>query len=214
MQIDGLNVAEASIKRRDHIKPLANLKPGITRLIAVVLREEDTSQYFEYELTAFPTSLFKENCMRKAVKAQLAKSLTDSVDCSEHRRQILNVLDGGALLHRVKWGKKMSYQQIAQQYVYGQSCVVFYGYEQGPSKKDHEHQRRAKKVCADIQLSESMEAYRNQEVFLANEKNKNQFILLISKYLRENGQVVHSSTGDADTMMFNVRFSMQVRVVM
>ncbi len=145
--------------------------------------------------------------MRKAVKAQLAKSLTDSVDCSEHRRQILNVLDGGALLHRVKWGIKMSYQQIEQQYVsyvrgkYEQSCVVFDGYEQGPSIKDHEHQRRAKKVCADIQLSESMEAYRNQEVFLANEKNKNQFILLISKYMRENGQVLHSSTGDADTMI-------------
>ncbi len=46
-----------------------------------------------------------------------------------------------------------------------------------------------------------MEAYRNQEVFLVNEKNKNKFILLISKYLRENGQVVHSSTGDADTTM-------------
>ena len=29
MQLDGLNVAEASIKRRDHIKPLADLKPGI-----------------------------------------------------------------------------------------------------------------------------------------------------------------------------------------
>ena len=29
MQIDGLNVAEASIKRSDHVKPLADLKPGI-----------------------------------------------------------------------------------------------------------------------------------------------------------------------------------------
>ena len=29
MQLDDLNVAEASIKRRDHIKPLADLKPGI-----------------------------------------------------------------------------------------------------------------------------------------------------------------------------------------
>ncbi len=35
---------------------------------------------------------------------------------------------------------------------YEQSCVVFDGYEQGPSIKDHEHQRRAEKVCADIQL--------------------------------------------------------------
>ena len=74
--------------------------------------------------------------MCNAVKAQLAKSITDSADCSEYRRQVLNVLDGGALLHRVKWGK-MSYQQIAEQYVsyvrekYGQSCVVFDGYEQG-----------------------------------------------------------------------------------
>jgi len=28
-QLDCLNVTEASIKRSDHIKPLANLKPGI-----------------------------------------------------------------------------------------------------------------------------------------------------------------------------------------
>ena len=135
------------------------------------------SPYFDYELTAFPTLLFKDNFMHKSVEAQLAKSLTDSVDSSE---QVMHVLDGGALLHRVKWGKKMPYQQVAKQYVsyvrgkYGESCVVFDGYEQGLSIKDHEHLRRVKKVCADIQLSESMEAYKNQEVFLANEKNKHQ----------------------------------------
>jgi len=33
-----------------------------------------------------------------------------------------------------------------------------------------------------------------------NKKNKQQFILLISQYLRDDGQVVHQSTGDADTM--------------
>lgn len=80
--------------------------------------------------------------MRKIVKAQLAKSLTDSEDQSEYRRQVMHVLDGGALLHRVKWGKKMSYQDIAKLYVsyvrgkYGESCIVFDGYEQGPSIKD------------------------------------------------------------------------------
>ncbi len=25
---------------------------------------------------------------------------------------------------------------------YGEACIVFDGYEQGPSTKDHEHQRR------------------------------------------------------------------------
>jgi len=47
--------------------------------------------------------------MRKSVKAQLAKSLTDSmdsVDSSKHRRQVMHVIDEAALLHRVKWGKK------------------------------------------------------------------------------------------------------------
>ena len=216
-------MGEASIKRSDHIKSLADLKPGVqvdkrklnidptilfSRLIAIVQREEDMSLYFGYELTAFPTSLFKDNFMRKAVKAQLTKSLTDSLDSSaEHRRQAINVLDGGALLHRVKWAKKKSYQEIAKQYVsyvrgkYGESCVVFDGYEQGPSIKDHEHLRRAKKICADVQLSESMEAYKDQEVFLANEKNKQQFIQLIGRYLRDDGQVVYQSDGDADTMI-------------
>jgi len=101
MQLDGSNMAETSIKRRDHIKPLADLKPGIqvdhqklninpiilfSRHITIVQREEDMSPYFDYKLTAFPTSLFKDNFMRKSVKAQLAKSLTDSMDSSEHRR--------------------------------------------------------------------------------------------------------------------------------
>ena len=124
VQHDGLNVAEASIKRSGHIKPLADLKPGVqvdqqklsinptilfSRFIAIVQREEDMRPYFDFELTAFPTSLFKDNFMRKAVKAQLAKSLTDSTDSSELRRRLKHVLDGGALLHRVKRGKKMSY---------------------------------------------------------------------------------------------------------
>ena len=90
------------------------------------------------------------------MKAQLAKSLTDSVDSCEHNRQAMHVLDGDALLHRVKWGKKLSYQEVPKQYVsyvrgkYGESCVVFDSYEQGLSIKDHEHLRHVKKVCADI----------------------------------------------------------------
>ena len=105
------------------------------------------SPYFDYVLTAFPTLLFKDNFMRKAAKAQLAKPLTDSVNVSEHKRQVKHVLDGGGLLHRVKGGKKMTYQDIAKQYVchihgkYGESCIVFDVYKQGPSIKDHEHQR-------------------------------------------------------------------------
>ena len=92
MQLNSLNVAEAAIKRRDHIKPLADLKPGI-QIDQQKLNINLIILY--YELTAFPTSLFKDNFMRKSAKAQLTKSLTDSVDSSEHKRQVMHVLDGG-----------------------------------------------------------------------------------------------------------------------
>ena len=104
----------------------------------------------------------------------------------------------------MKWAQKTTYKEIAMQYVryvqakYGYACIIFDGYNQGPSIKDHEHQRRVTKMCADIQLSESMDARVNQQTFLSNEWNKTQFILLLSHYLEENSQVVCQSAGDAD----------------
>ena len=44
-------------------------------------------------------------------------------------------------------------------------AFFFYGYEKGPSTKDQKHIRRAGKMCAEIQLSESMKALINQQTF-------------------------------------------------
>ena len=46
-----------------------------------------------------------------------------------------------------------------------------------------------------------MEAHITQQTFLKNEKNKCQFIHLLSHYLEDDGHTVHQSTGDADTMI-------------
>ena len=221
-QLSNVRVTDASIKRSDQVRSLDYLQPGIqvekkkvninptmlfSRLIAIVQREEDMASFFEYELTAIPTSLFKDYCLRKTDKAQLAKSLKNSVEPSALNLHATYILDGGALIHKVKWAKKGTYQDIVKQYVsyvrvkYGDCCIVFDGYKQGPSTKDHEHERRAKKACADIQLIDSMEAHVNQETFLSNEGNKAQFISLLSRYLKSDGQIVHNSTGDADTMI-------------
>ena len=117
LQLNGKSVLEGSIKRNDHIKPLSHLQPAIqvekqkvhidptilfSRLIAIVEREEDMEPYFDYELSSFPTSLFKDGFMRKGVKSQYG----------------------------------------------GSCCICFDGYEQGPSIKDHEHQRRAGCRCS------------------------------------------------------------------
>ena len=53
-------------------------------------------------------------------------------------------------------------------------------------------------AAADIQLRV---AHVVQETFLSNKGNKNQFILLLSHYLVSDGRTVHTSTGDADTMI-------------
>ena len=82
------------IKRSEQVKTLDSLLPGFkvdkeklvinptilfTRLIAIVQREDDMRGYFEYEFTTIPTSLFKDNAMRKTAKAQLANALTKNV---------------------------------------------------------------------------------------------------------------------------------------
>ena len=118
----------------------------------------------------------------------------------------MHVLDGGALNHKIKWAKKATYKDIAKQYVSYvrakyHSCIVYDGYEQGPSIKDQEHQRRIGKTSGDIQLRESMEAHFSQEAFLSNQRNKSQFISLLCRYFEADAHVVHNSTGDADTMI-------------
>ena len=71
------------------------------------------------------------------------------------------------------------------------SCCIYIG----PSIKDSEHQRRVQKACADIQLTECMEAHANQEKFFSNQENKAQFISLLSRFLSD-AQTVYNSTGD------------------
>ena len=74
------------------------------------------------------------------------------------------VLDGGALLHRVRWLAGNNYKEVTMQYMsyvrhrYGTCSIVFDGYSSLPSLKDHEHKRRAGKASADIQISPEMNA--------------------------------------------------------
>ena len=182
-KLDGLRIPDASIKRNDHIHSLNHLYPAIqidkqkihfnpcilfTRLSALLQREEDIKLFFDYELTAIPTSLFKDCYMRKPVKSQLAQFLTLNVQSTGCSNQTVQVIDGGALLHRIKWEKRATYRGVVEQYVwyvqerYGPSCIVFDGYGYSPSIKDQEHQRRIRKTCADIHLNELMMAHNNQ----------------------------------------------------
>ena len=127
-----MSVAEASIKRSEQIRSLDYLTTGIkigsqrihvdenvlfSRLVAIIQRDESVESYFEHELTAVPTSLFNDTLMRKPAKSQLTKYLTENVELMEPIKEAKHVLDGGALLYKVKWAKKKTYKQTAIQYV-------------------------------------------------------------------------------------------------
>ena len=59
------------------------------------------------------------------------------------------------------------------------------------SKTVREYQKRAQKACADFYVIECMETHANQ---YSNKDNKAQFILLLSCYLKSDGQAVHVYT--------------------
>ena len=105
----------------------------------------------EYELSPFPPALFEAKYIfRKADKPQLAKAIDayaqglsavenepDDVPKTENY-----VLDGGSLIHRVKWMKGTTYGFIANGYAdfvvrnFGRATVFFDGYSDQPSIKD------------------------------------------------------------------------------
>ena len=131
-KIDSVTVTEASLKRSDQIRSLNHLQPGIqinkkkyhidliiffSRLIAIVQREEDMTQYFKYELTAFPTSLFKDAGMLKMQISQLAKAITTDVEPADCSVSAVYVIDVGTLLHKSKRTKKATYKYIVKQYI-------------------------------------------------------------------------------------------------
>ena len=201
-KLDGAPFTEAKIKRNDQICTLEIPKVGVqigkekvnvdplllfSRLLILVKREDDVKSYFRYELTSVPTSL-------------LAKSIKQGVPTnSSTSNQLYHVLDGGSLLHKVKWLPNSTYQSILNQYSNyvktkcRKCCIVFDGYENGPYVKDHEHKRRAGKVSAFIKLSDlQMIPECNQEIFLKNDRNKTQFISALSDQLQREGHDVRN----------------------
>ena len=118
--LNGVSIAKASIIRKEQITSLSsltnvirlkndkvNINPVLlfTRLIVLAERYDDIRSYFEYELTAYPTSLFHNNFMRKPIKALLIESIIgkkfQNVDESEILSTDHNVVDRGALLRKI-----------------------------------------------------------------------------------------------------------------
>jgi len=118
------------------------------------------------------------------------------------------VLDGGSLLHKVKWPKVGTYHDTVMCYVryvrshFGsQATIVFDGYNSGSSIKDHEHHCRSTKCAPSVQVDESRLVCSNQQMFLANTSNKRQFIAILGRHLSDEGNTVCHRKADADILI-------------
>jgi hypothetical protein len=222
-QMDNKMLMDVVLKKRDQMKTLTKLQKCVTannkqiflhtthlfnRLIVLVERTQDTEMYFCYELTPLPAALFKDSLMRKPNKAALGHLIKAESRVVEDDSFIhgVFVIDGGALLHRVKWPKLGTYDSVIALYLvyvrrhFSESCtIVFDGYDSGPSTKDQEHMRRACLTAANIQVSLSHQVHANQSAFLANAANKSQFIKLLAERLEDDGHSIIQAPGDADT---------------
>ena len=76
------------------------------RLVAAAQREKNLESYFEYELAAEPTSLFKNGMLRKAAKSKLKNIIIkDTYPIQNIPKDTNFVIDGGVLLYQIKWKK-------------------------------------------------------------------------------------------------------------
>ena len=115
----------------------------------------------------------------------------------------------------MKWQQDGTYYNIIQQYIhyirkhYGMNVVVvFDGYGNGPSTKDHEHERKAKKSSPIVIFDETKPVHRNQNDFPNNEINKKSFVWLLSQHLQHSGFKADQARDDADTLI--VKTALQI----
>ena len=153
--------------------------------------------------------------MRKGKKSSLYDVLPVEDNATLDLTQSTNVVDGGFLLHRMKWKESSSISSICHQYIafvqkhYGENCtVVFDGYNDVNSTKRAEQKRRGlTKTSVDINFNESTTITVRQEHFLANERNKTRLIHLLTEKMTAAGIETTVATGDADGTIVTVSYT-------
>jgi len=162
--------------------------------------------------------------MRKSSKAVLRNHLLDMIIPEETVDATTCVIDGGALLHWVKWLPKSTYADVIDSYLQflrsrckKYSVVYFFdGYTDTQSNKAEEQSRRSSAmISAGIKFSEQIDVTTTREMFLRNVRNTECFINLLADYLRRAGFVVVKSTGDADVLIVqkSIEYALESSVV-
>lgn len=178
---------------------------------------ENMADIFTYELCSVPPSLFENSGLpRQANKPALADAIWLEAQCKDMTNPITHVsddpadmvyvIDGGSLLHRLPWPRGSTFGAICQMYgrylqKFNTRTIVFDGYK-SPSTKDITHLRRSGGgVGAEVNFNDQTMVSCKKEHFLANTNNKNKFIIMLGEYLKRDGCTVVHAEGDADVLI-------------
>ena len=231
--LTGKTFASCSFTRKDQIKNIQSLYSYVTvdkekividpltlflRLALIVERKTDTERddYFAYELTPYPTSLFEDGVMRFAKnKSSLKTYLLVGVkpmtipECH-------CVADGGALLWSCNWKKNELFGNIYKKYI--RKCkelhintVVFDGYQM--STKDGTHRSRTGKIFQTVEVRDNNPCPSDRSEFLTNYTNKQSFVNALGEKLKEQGLEVVLCPCDADTTIVKVALEKETKAV-
>ena len=125
------------------------------RICVLKQSDKEMKNFFTYELSPFPMSLFTQEGMRKGNKSSFYAAFQPvNIDESRGKTKFV-VVDGGHLLHKVVWPNHSSFELIAARYVkylearYGQNiAVVFDGYPTEPDQKLTKRSERNRRAQA------------------------------------------------------------------
>jgi hypothetical protein len=120
---------------------------------------------------------------------------------------VVNVIDGGYLLHRIPWSKGQTFSQICSKYAhhikkrFQNPIIVMDGYIV-TSTKDMTHIRRSKGIQTNtITFTENMLLRVKKETFLLNELNKQRFVDPLVQTLEKSNIEAIQSEGAADLLI-------------
>ena len=159
------------------------------RLLVVVERkpENEIANYFNYELTPYPMTLFKNGgnmCSSKksALKTFLLKNVKKA-DPTESTR----IIDGGALLWCCDWKRNETFEKICEEYsnflsYHSVDIIVFDGY--APSVKDATHRNRSGTFSETVEIKHSNPCTSDRSTFFFNYINKVNFVKFLAEMLK------------------------------
>ena len=194
-EMNGMSYNECSLKRNNQITTLLSLYTAVKignervtidpltlflRLIILVEKkpEKEIVDYFRYELSPYPMSLFKDGVMRSGQKSSLKQFLLKNVNPME-TRQTVRIADGGALLWCCDWKKDDTFLSIFESFSkflinLDIDIIVFDGYNL--STKDYTHLQRSGKMSQRVEIRSDNPCPTDRKTFYQNYKNKESFV--------------------------------------